>query len=140
MRAGNASTEWRDDVGVRFAVEMKPDRDAARARIRIVVGDGGNPREIGEAHAHRRRGATQVRRTSEVLRAGRGREGAGQHDALGMRRAVSSLHSSIDRIESIEDLATERVELIIFVGGRHKKKFSQGSIEWQNRAQRLLSR
>ena len=65
-----------------------------------------------------------MRRAGEVLRAGRGREGAGQHDALGMRGAVSGLHSSIDRIESLEDLATERVELIIFFGGCHGENFN----------------
>ena len=78
-----------------------------------------------------------MRCAGEVVRAGSGREGAGQHDALGMRRAESGMHSAIDRIESLEDLATERVGLIIFIGGSHLRQFSQGSIEWQNRALRF---
>ena len=61
-----------------------------------------------------------------------GREGAGEHDALGVRRAESGVHSAVDRIESIQDFATRRaVELITVIGG-HRSKFSQRAHESQN--------
>ena len=48
-------------------------------------------------------------RARQRSRTGRRGEGAGEHDALGVRRAESGVHSAVDRIESIQDFALARV-------------------------------
>ena len=61
-----------NDVGVNVLGKIEANREASRARFRMVIGNAGNAGEIGESHLDRGGSALEVRRRVSVFAAGAG--------------------------------------------------------------------
>src|SRR5580658_6363725 len=96
-----------DDVGVNMLREMKPSRHPARARVRIVIGDGGNARSVGESNSYRGGTPLHMRRPRERRGSGRRGESSSEKNALGVRRPETWLRP-IEVVESVKNFFGDR--------------------------------
>ncbi len=97
-----------DDVGVDMLVEVEADGAAARACVLlIVVGNGWDSGEVGEAHGYRGGGALDVRCAGErdgfLRRCKRARE----EDALCVCGSEAWMNAAVRFVECCDDVAAK---------------------------------
>src|SRR5215471_16214846 len=98
----------RHNVRVNMLSEMKANCEAARAGILwVIVGNGGNSREIGEARRHRDGNTLNMRCPGQPHSFGRRFELASQQDPLRVRWPEPWMRPAIGLVERLDNVAAK---------------------------------